>query len=393
MAHIRSRHAEAQFVKLRSFWPVVGVLGPRQCGKTTFLKRITGASPLSLDDLELREEAKQSPRSFLGRLEKPICLDEVQKAPELFDAIKLSVDRRRQPGQFFITGSTTFSAKLGIRESLTGRIGTIEMHPMTWAELNEKPMKNIDLEQPQLKTPIRVTVEAIARSRGLGGMPVPAFTRDSSQRDMYWKGWLETALLRDLRPFVGRSYDPDLAMKLLLQMGKVASEGELPSLKHFSQPARTIRKYFQGMEDLFLLRRITCHAAGKGQDVWLPFDSGCLVHLMGDEAGVGAQLSLTRTYLWNEWAAQASYAGKRFTRTYFKSTTGSPVDLVVNNTLYRIVGTAADATKRFSIECRPLLGAMKTLKVERAFLIAPVQQVRAPTKSEPVGILPIGFFC
>ncbi len=78
---------------------------------------------VSLDDLAMREEASRSPSTFLKKLTTPVVLDEVQKAPAIFDAIKLNVDQEGIPGSYFLTCSTAFSSKIGICESLTGRIG------------------------------------------------------------------------------------------------------------------------------------------------------------------------------------------------------------------------------------------------------------------------------
>jgi predicted AAA+ superfamily ATPase len=81
---------------------------------------------VSLDDLEARTEANESPKIFLSKLDRPLIIDEVQKAPHLFDAIKHAVDQKKIPGTFYLTGSSTFSSKIGIRESLTGTPVSIE---------------------------------------------------------------------------------------------------------------------------------------------------------------------------------------------------------------------------------------------------------------------------
>jgi hypothetical protein len=73
----------------------------------------------SLDDESGLEDALLSGKTFLSKLGTPAVIDEVQKAPRLFDAIKLKVDLNRRPGGYFLTGSSQFSSKIGIRESLT----------------------------------------------------------------------------------------------------------------------------------------------------------------------------------------------------------------------------------------------------------------------------------
>ena len=137
MPHKRARFAFSALKSLSRFWPVVGVLGLRQVGKTTLLSETQKFSEtVTLDDDEALNEASSTPKVFLSKRAEPLLIDEIQKAPKLFDALKLTIDQDRKPGRFFITGSTSFSAKLGIRESLTGRIGLIHLHPMTLAEAN-----------------------------------------------------------------------------------------------------------------------------------------------------------------------------------------------------------------------------------------------------------------
>jgi predicted AAA+ superfamily ATPase len=127
MAYFRERCASQLIEKLSKLWAEIGTLGPRQCGKTTLIQNYLGSSepvsfPVSFDDLENQQEAARSPKSFLAKLGFPAVIDEVQKVPAIFDAIKLNVDKKRIPGSYFLTGSSGFSSKIGIRESLTGRI-------------------------------------------------------------------------------------------------------------------------------------------------------------------------------------------------------------------------------------------------------------------------------
>jgi uncharacterized protein len=340
-----------------------------------------------MDDFELREEAIRSPKSFLAKQESPIAIDEIQKAPELFDAIKLRVDESRVPGSFFLTGSAAFSSKIGIRESLTGRIGLLYLNPMTAGELHRRPFSPVrSILHPLAKARLDLveTMQAILS----GGMPVPAFLRDPEERDQYWTSWLDTTLNRDLGRFVGRAYDADLAFALLRKIGLVLSDGDLPTLKHFAQPARKVRQYLSAMEEIFLLRRISCHDLGIGKDIWLLADSGLAAHLMNKTQGDAATLTLARHFLWNEWICQYEYQGKRFPRVYYKSAQGSPVDLVIDGVPIRIVAQSSDVTRHLKIEERPLLGAMKRLRSKVGYLVAPVEQAVLPKKG--VGIVPWG---
>ncbi len=254
MPHLRRRFIIPLLRKQAKLWPVVGIVGPRQCGKSTLLRDLLElGDPLSMDDLELRTEARHSPKAFLARLKPPILIDEAQKAPELFDSIKLQVDRKKIPGVFYLTGSSGFSSKLGIRESLTGRIGLTELLPLLLAEMQGEAFEKVeDAFSRRVRFGLDLVMPALMR----GGMPVPAFLRDGEQREAYWRSWLEAALVRDLAPFFRRDYDPDFSMSLLHRMATVMRDGELPTLKHFQWPARKVRAHLSAMREIFLVRQI-----------------------------------------------------------------------------------------------------------------------------------------
>ena len=391
MPHTRKRFAITLINKLAKLWPVVGILGPRQIGKTTLLRTIFNRQQLvTFDQLAIREEAIKSPDTFLAKLTLPIIIDEVQKAPPIFDAIKLKVDKKRIPGTCFITGSSTFSSKIGIRESLTGRIGLVELFPLTMAELHANSFKPIiKLAEPLAKSDdVRFKVAELGQAATIGGMPVPAFLRDQEQRHLYWQSWLETTILRDLARFHSRGFDPDFAFSLLERIAEILRQGELPTLKHFFAPARKVRNYLSSMEEIFLLRKINCHSLGIGKEVWLLMDSGLAAHLMGTFLGEGVTLSLVRHFIWNEINAQVAYQGKRITRTYYKSAQGSPIDFIIDGIPIRIVPNVASLTRQLEWEKRPLYGAMKRLHSKFAYLVGPVDKAELPPKQGGIGILP-----
>lgn len=392
MPHLRNRFASPLLLKLAKLWPVVGLIGPRQAGKTTLMQTLLQTTEtLSFDDLELREEASKSPKTFLARLPSPLILDEVQKAPEIFDAIKLRVDRKRIPGSYFLTGSSTFSSKLDIKESLTGRIGIVELLPLTLAEMHQHPFLTfktfssaLDLQKPRFST------EVIAGHVMKGGMPIPAFLRDTEQMEFYWRYWLETTISRDLARFFKRGYDPDLALRLLKRIGELLKEGELPTLKHFSQPTRKVRQYLDAMQEIFLVKKIHCHPEGIGNDVWILMDSGLANYLIGKQLGEGGMLSLVRHFLWNEWISQFEYQGRHLEKTYYKSAQGSPVDSIIEGIPYKIVTSPLSLTRRLKIEERALLGAMKKIGSKVGYLVGPVDHPIPAPKKGGIGILPWG---
>lgn len=389
MSHARLRHAIERLQFLAKLWPVVGLLGARQTGKTTlFVKQMKISNSVSFDDADLKEEARASTKTFLGKRGTPLLIDEVQKVPEIFDAIKLQVDRKRIPGSYFLTGSTQFSQKLGVQESLTGRIGLLQLHPLTLAE-------SLSLPAPHWKRLIhgsdlpRLSPDKLAQYSTHGGIPVPMFLRDSAQMQAYWSGWVETTLYRDLLKVFGKAYQPEMAEKILREFGNIMADGELPTLRHFSISARKLRAYLLAMESIFLIKKFPTHEKAIGSEAWLLMDSGLCCFLMKTDAGEGPSLSLIRHSVWNELSANHEYLLGPFRPTYYKSAKGTPVDWVDEDskTAFKVIIHGRESSSSLTYQERSLAGAMKTLGIKRGFLVAPIEKPDIP-KSEGIGILP-----
>lgn len=116
------------------YFPVLTVTGPRQSGKSTLLRHLfPEAVTYSLKDIQIREFALNDPVAFLGQTEKPIFIDEIQKAPDLIEYIQGIVDNHPER-KFLLSGSSQFEVMKGVSESLAGRSGVYELMPMSFAE-------------------------------------------------------------------------------------------------------------------------------------------------------------------------------------------------------------------------------------------------------------------
>lgn len=384
MPHRRKRHLKDFLEKQAAFWPVVGVMGPRQVGKSTLFRELIGLSShyLTLDDDDTRSDAEASPKAFLARQETPLVIDEAQKCPPLFDAVKSAVDRRRVPGSYYLTGSSSFSAQKDIRESLTGRIGLCELFPLTLAEADEKPFAAQHLAPIHPHRP-RFGIERLSLQTGRGGMPVPLFGRDDSVRAQYWKNWLATTLGRDLARVYGKGYDADFAEKVLFDLARHHEQGVFPTIGDFRFDSRRTKKYMAALRGVFLVRSLPCHEAGTGKDIFFLSDSGIASALMKHPANETVSLTLTRIFILNEFFANTHYAGQNLRWSYFKSRKGSPIDLVWNGLPIKIIGS----TRQIGWEERAVAGAMKPLHSKTGLLAGPTDLITLPKKAG-IGLVP-----
>ena len=118
---------------------VMAVTGSRQTGKSTLVEQIArdmGMPSLTLDDVNRRESAKTNPKDFLAMSPTPLFIDEVQYAPELFPYMKMHVDKTKEKGAYYISGSQRFNMIKDLSESLAGRVGIFELLGLSMREIN-----------------------------------------------------------------------------------------------------------------------------------------------------------------------------------------------------------------------------------------------------------------
>ena len=206
-----SRAIEKTFLAAVRDFKVVLVTGPRQCGKTTMMKKMAedenrGRKYISLDDFATRKMAVESPNLFLQVYKPPVFIDEVQDAPQLFSYIKMYVDEYQQPGDIWLSGSQIFKLMENVQESLAGRVGILKMNTFSQAEIEEVE-----------SSPFRPEIEyLIARGENRKKIEMPELyerifkgslpdvvQHELSSRDRLYSSYIATYIERDVREISG----------------------------------------------------------------------------------------------------------------------------------------------------------------------------------------------
>ena len=210
MAYI-TRHMEKVILECSKAFSALLITGPRQAGKTTMLKMLAeregiGRGYVSLDDLNMRDMAKNDPQLFLQLHRPPVIIDEVQYAPELFTYIKIHVDKHHTPGAFWLTGSQIYRLMRGVQESLAGRVALLHLSPLSQREITGALPRvfSVDFEAllSESKAVAPVSIPDMFERIWNGCMP-GLISGQRSERDIFYSSYISTYIERDVRELSG----------------------------------------------------------------------------------------------------------------------------------------------------------------------------------------------
>lgn len=376
------RALERKFLRMDAFFKAVLVTGARQVGKTTMLKHLAEGRDrtyVTLDNLMTRTLAQTDPVLFFQTYKPPILIDEVQKAPQLFEQIKIMCDDSDETGLFWLTGSQQFSMMKNVRESLAGRIGILELFSLSRSEIEGTIFTDeLDFSLPCLlarqtrvkKNNILDVFEHIWR----GGMP-QVLHADAEQRQEYYDSYIDTYLMRDIAE-AGGITDTVRFRRFLLACAALAAEQinykTLADAAGISQPtAKQWLQVLQGLGIVYLLQPYANNELKRlGKTPKLYFcDTGLCAHL---------SMWLTRNTLMNgaanghyfenhvviELLKHYAYAKTKANLSYYRDANAKEIDVFVeeNNRIHPLeIKKSANPDRR---EVRKF-GLLDKVQIER----------------------------
>ena len=256
------RLVEPRLVEALEDSPAVLIHGPRQSGKTTLAQTIgkkRGYRYFSLDDDVLRGAAVEDPMGFVGDLPDRAILDEVQRVPALFTALKSAIDNDRSPGRFLLTGSANVLLVPKLADSLAGRMEIIRLFPFAQRELEKKKLAFLDdlfsgnfkigrYERLQQQLPQRIVA---------GGYPAALGRNTPRRRAAWYRDYVDAIVQRDVRD-LARIASLDALPRLLTliagQTSRLLNISDLAGPFRISRP--TIRDYVTLLQKVFLAEEL-----------------------------------------------------------------------------------------------------------------------------------------
>ena len=340
------RTAKDALLRLASQFAVVGITGPRQSGKTTLAKMAFPEKRyISFDDKNIRELAAANPTDFLLAFPDGAIIDEAQKVPEIFDAVKYHIDQSTfTPGKFILTGSNQFNLKQNMTDSLAGRAAFLKLLPFSIGELQNGNMLGPNVYEMIFK-----------------GCYPPLY--DSAKHflgDDWFNSYVDTYLDLDVERQI--NYSNLSVFKKFIQICATYS-GQMLSMDSIARgigvSAPTVKQWLSILESSFIIHLLEPDTQNLGKSlVKTPklyfIDSGLLCHLLRVESVEELILSeykgaIIESFAIAEMLKNRLNLGKQPNLTFYRDQKGFEVD------------TIADWKHTFAIEIKSTIEAEQNL--------------------------------
>ncbi|MCC6638730.1 MAG: ATP-binding protein [Ignavibacteriaceae bacterium] len=322
MTNYIKRTAEKTLLKYLSAFPVVGLTGPRQSGKSTLLKELLKDEYkyVTFDSPTTVAEFRDDPERFMRINGDKVIFDEAQKAPEIFTYVKIAVDNDREKyGKFILSGSSQFTLMKKITESLAGRIGLLTLLPMQFSEI-----------------PLNLHEESIFK----GGYP-ELVKRDYNFRNEWYQAYINTYLEKDLRSIsdIGNIRDFFRLIKLLAaRCSQMINFSELAS--ELGVVVNTVKHWLSVLEASYIIFFLPPFFDNLGKRIVKSpklyfYDTGLVSFLTGiDTEGQFENSLLTgplfENYIVSEVKKIIEHKKLFFNLYYYRTAAGVEIDLIVD---------------------------------------------------------------
>ena len=356
MSPMLERAVTGRYQDMVSARRVTVVTGPRQAGKTTLVQSQLGGGTLrSLDDQGTLASALTDPVGFLALGQRPLVIDEVQRAGEpLVRAIKLAVDHDPTPGQFVLTGSSNFLTVPTIAESLAGRAGFVEVWPFTQGEINGKPDRFIDhaFEGPAAFSthhPGRFSRHELLDRVCAGGYP-EVQRLAARQRPGWFRDYVRTTIERDVVELSGIRKVAEMGQLLRLFAARTGCELVMQGIIDDAPLERqAVYDHRAWLETIHLLTTLPAWSRDltrrvkRHPKVFLT-DPGLAAWLLGKTPAALANPEdpatgqLVETFVFAELRRQLTWAATDVAMFHWRDRSGAEVDIVLESADGRVVG-------------------------------------------------------
>lgn len=349
-----TRIAQKALLRLAEQFPIVGITGPRQSGKSTLTKlTFPDKKYVTFDDKNMRELASSNPADFVMAFPDGAIIDEAQKVPEIFDALKLHVDSTAfTPGKFILTGSSQFRLRKNMTDSLAGRAAFLKLLPFSLKELKDEDMLP--------ENPYDII---------FGGQYPPLYDKEKHYITQDWfESYIDTYLDIDVKDQINES-NLSVFRKFIqmcaLYSGQLLSMDSIAKQLGVSQP--TIKSWLSILENSYIIHLLEPDTNNLGRSIIktpkLYFvDSGLLCHLLRLESKEELLLSkfkgaVVETCAVAEMLKFRMNQAKKPNLTFYRDSNGFEVDTIADwkHTFAVEIKSSSDAEAKLSANTKKYL--------------------------------------
>lgn len=373
-----TRHAATPVVEALADTPAVLLVGPRQAGKSTLVRSLRREPYVTLDLAVPRAAASADPDGFVEGLPPEVAIDEVQRVPELFLALKAAIDADRRPGRFLLTGSANVLMLPKVADALPGRIEIVTLWPLSQGEIGGRVEGFVDalFNSPfPVSEPPPLARHALFDRVLQGGFP-EVVGRSTRRRDAWFASYLTTVLEREVREVADVTNSADLMTMVRLAAARSASLLNLADMARDARlPHSTARRYLRLLEIVFLLAEVPAWSTNLTSRVvrspkLVLSDSGVAGHLLGiDRERLESEPvlcgALLEGFVGMELRKQITWSRVRPRLSHFRSRGNEEVDIVLEARNGQVVGVEIKASATVRAEDFKGLRALEDLLGDR----------------------------
>lgn len=319
-----SRHIASQIGSLKRGFPVISVTGPRQSGKTTFLRhQFPDYAYFNLESPQTRELIASDPVQFLAQNPKHIILDEVQRFPELLSYIQVHVDSRQEMGSVIISGSQNLLISEKVSQSLAGRAAYQTIWPFSWRELKQHGLMPSNRYSQMLK-----------------GFYPAVYSRKISP-SLYYSQYISTYVERDARLIKNIQNLSQFQKFMGLLAGRVGQVVNVSSLASDTGIApNTAEDWISILEASYIVYRLQPYYKNMGKRLIKSpkiffYDTGLLCSLLNISSVKELNLhfavgSIFENLIISELKKEISNANKSVNVYFYRDNHGNEIDVVID---------------------------------------------------------------
>ncbi len=319
-----NRDISSEVIRLKDKFPIITLTGVRQCGKSTLLKNVfNNYDYVSLEDIDIRNFAKDDPRGFLNNYDHPCIFDEVQRVPELFSYIQTKSDNENIMGKYILSGSNNFTLMQNISQSLAGRTAVLNLAPLSINEIQNSNYAEKDVNKLMFN-----------------GFYPAIYSRKINPND-YFPSYVTTYIERDVRLLrnIPDSDDFIRFIKLLAtRSGQVLNYNDLSKSCGLSVP--TVRAWISVLKQSYLVFTLEPYYNNyskrliKSPKIYF-YDTGLLCYLLGLEsseqlaANDGIRGAVFETMMVSDYIKSRLFKGQKPQGYFWRDSNQNEIDLII----------------------------------------------------------------